>query len=178
MKQILFFSFLFTAFLLTLALAQHGAGVQAANNQPSPSAAASAIAPYTVTDLGTLGGVTTKGMGINEGGDIAGASQSGSYLYGFLWDGDTMTNLGDLGGQGSWAYDVNETGLVVGGSPLGGGNNHAFLWQQSGGMQDLGTLGGRQGLGEIRQDARRHRDIPGFHLNSRRLGEGLNDGQQ
>ena len=52
-----------------------------------------------------------------------------------------MTNLGSLGGQGSWAYDVNDAGQVVGGSPLGGGNNHAFRWQNNA-MHDLGTLGG------------------------------------
>ena len=69
-------------------------------------------------------------MGINEDGQIAGASQSGSYLYAFLWDDGTMTNLGDLGGQGSWAYDVNDAGQVVGGSPLRG-NNHAFRWQKT-----------------------------------------------
>lgn len=134
----------FFALLAAAVLAQSGVSVQAAHDQPAShtSSVPSANALYTVADLGTLGGVTTKGMGINEASDIAGASQSGSYLYAFLWDGDTMTNLGDLGGQGSWAYDVNDTGQVVGGSPLGGGNNHAFLWQQSSGMQDLGTLGG------------------------------------
>lgn len=105
--------------------------------------AAQAAAPrYTITDLGTLGGITTKAMGINESGRIVGASQSGSYLDGFLWDGTTMSNLGNLGGQGSWAYDINDTGQVVGGSPLGSGDNHAFRWQTGSGMQDLGTLGG------------------------------------
>ncbi|KAB2965066.1 MAG: hypothetical protein F9K16_02895 [Thermoanaerobaculia bacterium] len=97
--------------------------------------------PYTVTDLGTLGGPVTKAMGVNDAGDVVGASQTGSYLHGFTWTDGTMTNLGDLGGQGSWAYDVNAVGQVVGGSPLGSGDNRAFLWQ-NGGMQDLGTLGG------------------------------------
>ena len=120
------------------AAAPQGESAAAASGQAAPAAQPR----FTITDLGTLGGATTKAMGINENGQIAGASQSGSYLTAFLWDDGTMTNLGALGGQGSWAYDVNDSGQVVGGSPLGGGNNHAFRWQQSGGMQDLGTLGG------------------------------------
>ncbi len=107
-----------------------------------PAAAPAANARYTVTDLGALGGATTKAMGINENGQVVGASQIGSSMYAFLWDEGTITNLGALGGQGSWAYDINDSGQVIGGSPLGSGDNHAFLWQQNGGMQDLGTLGG------------------------------------
>lgn len=95
---------------------------------------------YSVIDLGTLGGATTKAMGINDDGQIVGASQSGAQLFAFLWDDSTLTNLGDLGGLGSWAYDINAAGKVVGGSPLGSGDYHAFLWD--GAMQDLGTLGG------------------------------------
>jgi probable HAF family extracellular repeat protein/T5SS/PEP-CTERM-associated repeat protein len=81
-------------------------------------------------------------MGINDDGLVVGASQFGSYMHAFLWDDGTITNLGELGGQGSWAYDVNDSNQVVGGSPLGSGDNHAFLWQTGSGMQDLGTLGG------------------------------------
>lgn len=128
----------FFALLPPPVTAQQRKSSAAASGQTAPTAQPR----YTIADLGTLGGATTKGMGINEAGHIVGASQSGSYLYGFLWDGTTMTNLGDLSGRGSWAYDVNDTGQVVGGSPLGSGDNHAFRWQQSGGMQDLGTLGG------------------------------------
>ncbi|MBL8094882.1 MAG: hypothetical protein JNL73_12010 [Anaerolineales bacterium] len=104
-------------------------------------AAPSAQSRYTLTDLGTLGGPTTKAMGINVNGQVVGASQSSSVLYAFLWDDGTLTSLGDLGGQGSWAYAINDAGQAVGGSPLGGGNNHAFRWQTNA-MQDLGTLGG------------------------------------
>jgi len=47
-----------------------------------------------------------------------------------------------LGGLYSWAFDINERGQVVGYSnPAGGFNDHAFLWEASTGMQDLGTLG-------------------------------------
>lgn len=135
-------SLLLITLLMTLSgVAQRGLSALAATNL-QPALQATPAARYTITDLGTLGGVTTKAMGLNENGKVAGASQIGSYLYAFLWDGNTMTNLGDLGGQGSWAYDVNDAGQAVGGSALGGGNNHAFRWQQNGGMQDLGTLGG------------------------------------
>jgi probable HAF family extracellular repeat protein/T5SS/PEP-CTERM-associated repeat protein len=140
MKRYLLPIILAAALLVLPGATQRGPSALAANGQPAPQASPSAQPRYTVADLGTLGGVTTKGMGINENGRIVGASQSGSYLYGFLWDGNTMTNLGDLGGQGSWAYDINEAGQVVGGSPLASGENHAFLWDGS--MQDLGTLGG------------------------------------
>jgi probable HAF family extracellular repeat protein/T5SS/PEP-CTERM-associated repeat protein len=126
-------------FLSLPGLEQRSLTARADNDQPMSPAAAPR---YTITDLGTLGGVTTKAMGLNENGQVAGVSQIGSYLYGFLWDDGTMTNLGNLGGQGSWAYDVNESNQVVGGSPLGSGDNHAFLWQTGSGMQDLGTLGG------------------------------------
>jgi len=141
-KRLILLVLIMAASLTTLAVTQRERNTRAANQLPAIPAAPQAPPSYTVADLGTLGGVTTKGMGINKDGHIVGASQSGSYLYGFLWDGNTMTNLGDMGGQGSWAYDINNAGQVVGGSPLGGGNNHAFRWQQSGGMQDLGTLGG------------------------------------
>jgi len=130
------------ASLTTLAVMQRERNTQAANRLPAIPAAPQASPSYTVADLGTLGGVTTKGMGINEDGQIVGASQSGSYLYGFLWDGNTMTNLGDLGGQWSWAYDINNTGQVVGGSPLGSADNHAFRRQQSGGMVKINSGAG------------------------------------
>jgi len=106
-------------------------------------AAAVASPRYTVTDLGALGGATTKAMGINENGQVVGASQSGAYLYGFLWDNGTMTNLGDLGGRGSWAYDIDDAGQVVGGATVDAqSHDHAFRWRQVSGMQDLDTLGG------------------------------------
>jgi probable HAF family extracellular repeat protein/T5SS/PEP-CTERM-associated repeat protein len=139
MRRRLLLCFVSVALLLAPAQKQTGAMAQVARNPLASQATAAAA--YAVIDLGSLGGVTTKGMGLNESGQVAGVSQSGSYLYGFLWETGNMTNLGDLGGQGSWAYDINDAGQAVGGSPLSGGNSHAFQWQNNA-MQDLGTLGG------------------------------------
>lgn len=132
------------AVLLSLfGAAQRGASVLGADGQAAVRISAAAPSPYTVTDLGTLGGATTKAMGMNENDQIVGASQSGAYMHAFLWDDGTLTNLGALGANGSWAYDINDSGQVVGGSYVGTEfRSHAFLWQNGNGMRDLGTLGG------------------------------------
>jgi probable HAF family extracellular repeat protein len=54
----------------------------------------------------------------------------------------SVTDLGTLGGTFGVAYGINNAGKVGGGATLANGNQHSFLWTQSGGMQDLGTLGG------------------------------------
>ena len=53
-----------------------------------------------------------------------------------------VTDLGTLGGTFGVAYGINNAGKVGGGATLANGNQHSFLWTRSGGMQDLGTLGG------------------------------------
>ena len=66
-----------------------------------------------------------------------------------LWQNGTVTNLGNLGGY-AWhtPMALNNRGQIVGFSDLPGDQNganpnfHAFLWTQSRGMQDLGTLPG------------------------------------
>ena len=52
-----------------------------------------------------------------------------------------VTDLGTLGGN-TYASAINSHGDVAGNSATATGNDHAFLWTASGGMQDLGTLGG------------------------------------
>lgn len=138
MKRLLFPILLVAALLALPGLALRRPSALAAIEQPALQAAAPR---YTITDLGTLGGPTTQGMGINENGQVVGASQLGNYFYAFLWDDGTMTNLGALGPYGSWAHDINDTDQVAGVSQLGNGDSHAFRWQ-NGVMQDLGTLGG------------------------------------
>ena len=118
---------------------------------------------WTATDgmqflgLGTLSG-TFYPHAINNSGHVAGGMYNDN---GFLWApglpgslyDSGLFDLGALpldpdGGNASVAFGVNDSDQVVGDSHTTGPFNaswHAFLWTVSGGMQDLGTLGGLGG---------------------------------
>jgi len=99
----------------------------------------------TMTGLGTLGGNSGIGNGINASAQIAGYSQNASGAYrAFLATNGTLTDLGDLGGGSAVAYAINDLGLVVGSAVTSDGSNHPFLYS-SGSMIDLGTLGSPAG---------------------------------
>lgn len=49
-------------------------------------------------------------------------------------------NIGNLGGTWGQAYGINNAGWVVGRSQTASGDMHAFLFQNSGPLVDLGTL--------------------------------------
>jgi probable HAF family extracellular repeat protein len=102
----------------------------------------------TMADLGTLGGSDSYASGINDQGQVIGASstKNGSQ-HAFIWQRGTMTDLGTLGARftSSSATAINDRGQVVGTSYLAkvtqtGQQGHAFVWQ-NGVMTDLGTLG-------------------------------------
>ena len=95
----------------------------------------------TMTSLGTLGGTSGIGNGINASGQVAGYSQNAKGTYrAFLASGGTMTDIGDLGGGSAVAYAINDLGQVVGSAVTSDGSNHPFLYS-GGKMIDLGTLG-------------------------------------
>ena len=109
-------------------------------------ASVSAEVRYTVTDLGTLNGVSStlrRGM---SAGQVVGYSRNPgtpigqpATVYAFLYSGGTMADLGNLGGSISDAYGVNASGAAIGYSTTVTGATLAFL-AQNGGMNDLGTL--------------------------------------
>lgn len=105
-------------------------------------------------DLGTLGGTFSMALGINDIGQVVGASTStvnNNDWRAFLYTGGgTMQDLGTLpGGNFNFANAINNSGQIVGGNSVQfanggivGGLGHAFLSNNGGPMQDLGTLDG------------------------------------
>jgi probable HAF family extracellular repeat protein len=119
-------------------------------------------ARYQVTNLGTLGGTSAAGYGINNKGWVTGDAKlpGDQTQHAFLWQKHSgMTDLGTLGGPNSFAdWPVkDDRGLIAGISdtsntdPLGeqfcdttGFTCLGFLWQH-GTMTPLPTLGGNNG---------------------------------
>jgi probable HAF family extracellular repeat protein len=90
----------------------------------------------------TLDGGTA--YAINNSGNIAGWVNSAATSTAALWKIGTHTPslLPTLGGTVAIAVGINSHNVVVGRSTTTSGVTHAFLWTQSAGITDLGTLGG------------------------------------
>jgi probable HAF family extracellular repeat protein len=87
--------------------------------------------------------------GINDDGVIVGqlsGNLDAHFTFAYVWKNGYGKSLGDLGGtglnRGSVALGINYSGQVVGLALTSSGDQHAFLWTEAGGMQDLGTLSG------------------------------------
>jgi probable HAF family extracellular repeat protein len=98
-----------------------------------------------LVDLGTLGGPTSEAVAVNNVGQVIGHSQ-----VPFIWSpgGGGMVNLSTIGGAGglglSRVFAINDHGMVVGEGGLAapGSQTRPLAWTSSGGMVDLGDLGG------------------------------------
>jgi probable HAF family extracellular repeat protein len=96
-------------------------------------------------DLGTLkGGTNSAGDWMTDSGVVAGVSTSTKYPNGVtvLWDTNgKIYQIGTLpGGTSSSPGYISDAGQVLGQSTVTGGANHAFIWTQTTGMQDLNNM--------------------------------------
>jgi probable HAF family extracellular repeat protein len=84
------------------------------------------------TDLGTLGGASSDGRGLNEQGDVVGTAQNGAgQPRAFLWRDGTMTDLNTLIPSGTgWVLEsaaaISDGGQIVGYGTLAG-KRRAFV---------------------------------------------------
>jgi probable HAF family extracellular repeat protein len=94
-------------------------------------------------DLGTFGGRNSDGYGINQLGWVTGwGDLPDGGRHAAFWHDGIMTDLGTLGGRTSLGVHLNNLGHIVGNAYLADDTTlHAFFWDSTNGMQDLGTFG-------------------------------------
>ncbi|MFT4543305.1 MAG: putative HAF family extracellular repeat protein [Planctomycetota bacterium] len=108
---------------------------------------------YQYTDLGTLGGIDSAALGLNDQGQVVGwsaiagcmTSQGLPCRHAFLFENGTMTDIGVLpGDEDSVARTINNAGTIVGTSEaniiFGSGTFHAAIWN-AGVISPLPDLG-------------------------------------
>lgn len=107
------------------------------------SATALADGPYTVFDLGTIGGTISQGTSVNNDGTVAGFGRTSQFnRHAIRYSNGTTTDIGTLGGLDSWANGINSSGVIVGAAyPSSNISNRAFVYA-NGVMTDIGSLGG------------------------------------
>jgi probable HAF family extracellular repeat protein len=136
------------SFRNSLASGLNDAG-QIVGTSPSPGAMTNHATLWiggTATDLGTLGGTTSRATDINNAGQVSGASflTGNQFEHATLWNGTVATDLGTLGGRYSEGAGLNDAGQVVGWSMTTNDTAlRATLWNGTTPI-DLGGLGGQR----------------------------------
>jgi probable HAF family extracellular repeat protein len=103
-----------------------------------------------MTILSGLDGEGDIPLGVNDLGQVVGwyKRTSADTPKAFLWTNGVITDLGTLGGSSSTAWAISNAGQVVGRAdrPRKGTQtvHRAFLWTAATGMQDLGSVSGRE----------------------------------
>lgn len=103
---------------------------------------AHAVAEYSVTDLGTLGGQQAEATGMNNRGQVVGWSvDADGRPQAFVWQNGRMTGLGFLpGGTSSVARAINNGGDITGYAHIAANQWRAFLYTGNQ-MINIGTWG-------------------------------------
>jgi probable HAF family extracellular repeat protein len=111
----------------------------------SVTAAAECAPQYSLTHLGAW----MEMRGLNNSGQVVGRPANQESHNASIWQGGTLTDLGSFGqGVTSTAGAINDRGEVVGVSPYSTyvengivyWHYHAFIWDQTNGMRDLGSV--------------------------------------
>ncbi len=102
-------------------------------------------AGHGMQDLGSFGGSCTLATGLNDRGQVVGASLTAGdqAVRPFLWENGSFQDLGGtLGGSGLQPNALNQKGEAAGAANLPGDTtSHAVLWRHVGDFTDLGTVG-------------------------------------
>ncbi len=96
-----------------------------------------------MSDIGKLGGISSRATGINDKGQLTGVfNVTRTVSHSFLYSEGIMQDIGTLGGLNSYSTGINNSAQICGYSNVSNGYyNNAFLYS-NGMMQNLGTLGG------------------------------------
>lgn len=100
----------------------------------------SSIRPTRCRILGTLGGATSSGNGINNSGQVTGSADvAGDHGHAFLYSDGVIHDLGTLGGPTSAGSAIDSASRIVGTAATGDVQSRAFLYSD-GKMYDLNPL--------------------------------------
>ncbi len=93
---------------------------------------------FSVTDLGTLGGIRIRPTAVNNNGEVVG--HSSTTIDGnegpdqaFFWSAGVMTGLNSADTLSSWATHINDSGVIVGRAFTAAGSR-AFRYDHAGDM--------------------------------------------